>query len=258
MSWQYAFAAENLAPLNTKLYYEASYFGLIIGKAGIEINQQPEKAEATCDISTAGIVGLFLKHSSHTTLTAIGSDFTYPERKYETHYQTRNKKRSAKIIYKGAKVAEEEITPPESDGKRPAVPADIKNTAYDLLSFLLQMRKELARTRAGNLSKFTLHAYDGRRLTQADFIMQGNKTIKINGKKYVTIAATTRRTLKAGYSAGEMADYDPDEPAMTIYFSDDEKLIPLRFEIPYPVGKLTTDLEKTCADGESCLLKIQE
>lgn len=235
-------SAEQLVPLNEKLSYEASFLGLGIGKAGIEINQKPEAATVICDIATSGIVGLFVKHSSHTELTASGADFVYPQKNYASDYQTRGKKRSVKLVYSDGKITQEIIAPPESSDKRPKVPDIDKNAAYDLMSFLLQIRKELFVAKATGKTHFSIDAYDGRRLTNADFNITGTKTIKISGKKYVTTVVVARRTFKAGYSKSEMESYDPNEPSMTLYFSTDEKLIPLRFEIPFFTQTVTTNL----------------
>lgn len=234
--------AQTLAPIEKKLRYEASFSGIKFGKIDIEIKQQPDKANIICDISSTGIVNLFVKHSSHTTLSASGSDFSYPNRVYESNYKTRNKKRRVKLVYKDNKITEEIIEPKESENKRPKVPEDDKNSAYDLMSFLLQIRKEIANSRIKGNNSFTINIFDGRRLTQTDFTITGNKTIKISGKKYITIAVSSKRKPISGFSKGEMEDYKPNEPSMTSYFSNDGELIPLRMEIPFLFQYVRADL----------------
>jgi hypothetical protein len=253
-----AMSAENLTPINEKLYYEAGWSGINFGKIGIEIDEQADKAKVTCDISSSGIMALFIKHSSHTTLTATGSNFTYPDRIYESNYKTRKKARHVKLTYKAGKITEEIIEPPENRDKRPAVPDADKNSAYDLMSFLLQMRSEILSAQKNGKTIFTLNAYDGRRLTQADFNIVGEKTIKISGEKQKALTVTARRKFLAGYTKGELDDYDPNEPSLTVYFSNDEKLIPLRMEVPFLMQKISADLVKKCTKEESCLLGISE
>ncbi len=249
-------AAETITPLREKLYYEAEFAGLNFGKIGIEIEQTEDKASIICDIASAGIMDLFVKHSSHTTLSATGSNFTYPDKIYESNYQTRKKKRHVKLVYKNGKIIEEIIEPVESIDKRPAVPVADKNAAYDLMSFLLQIRKELANAQANNKKSFIINIFDGRRLTQTDFQIIGKKTIKIAGKKYVTIAVTSSRKQLTGFTKDEIADQDPDEPSMATYFSDDEKLIPMRMERPFLLQKIKADLIKKCGGQENCLLNF--
>lgn len=236
--------AQTLTPLKEKLYYEADFSGLNFGTINIEIEQEADKASIVCDIASAGILDIFAKHASHTSLIASGSGFNYPERVYESDYKTRNKKRHVKLAYKDGKITEQVINPPESEGKRPAVPDADKNAAYDLMSFLLQIRKELADSRINGKKSFTINIFDGRRLTQTDFQIIGRKTIKIAGKKYVTLEVSSRRKQLAGFTKDEIADNDPDEPNMTTYFSDDNKLIPLRMERPFLFKKIKADLVK--------------
>lgn len=236
-------AVEALTPLNEKLYYEASFAGVNIGKASIEIDSQPDKASVICDIVSSGILALFVKHSSHTTLTATGSDFTYPDRTYESHYQTKKKARSVKLVYKDGRIISQDIQPPENPEKRKAVPDVDKNSAYDLMSFLLQIRKEIAGARQNGKSSFTINGYDGRRLTQVDFTISGETDIKIFGKEQKVIKIISRRKLLAGFTKGEMEDHDPDEPSLTTYFSNDERLIPLRMELPFMAQTIRIDLK---------------
>ncbi len=236
--------AQSLTPLAEKLYYEADFAGINFGTIAIEIEQKADKASITCDISSAGIMDIFVKHSSHTTLSASGSNFSYPDRVYESNYQTRNKKRRVKLTYKDGKIAEEILEPAESKDKRPTVAANDKNSAYDLMSFLLQIRKELMQAQINDKKSFTINIFDGRRLTQTDFQIIGRKTIKIAGKKYITLEVSSRRKQLAGFTKDEIADNDPDEPSMTTYFSDDDKFIPLRMERPFLLNKIQADLVK--------------
>jgi hypothetical protein len=249
-------AAENLTPLSEKLYYEAGFAGVLFGKIGIEIEQNPDKAKITCDIASSGILALFLKHSSHTTLEASGSNFTYPDRTYTSNYHTRKKARSVKLVYKNGKIETQHVQPPNDREKRPAVPESDINKAYDLMAFLLQMRKEIADARKSGKTAFSINSYDGRRLTQADFNIGEEKVLEIAGQKVNTLSVTARRKPLAGYSKGEIEDIEPNEPSMTIYFTNDDKLTPLRMEVPFMMQKISATLIKQCGPEESCLLGI--
>jgi hypothetical protein len=253
-----AIGAETLTPITEKLYYEASFAGLNFGKIGIEIDEQKDKASITCDIVSSGVLAWFIKHSSHTSMIATGENFTYPNKIYESHYRTRQKKRSVKLLYKDGKIIEKNIQPPENADKRPAIPDEDINSAYDLMSFLLQMRTEIINGQQNGKKDFIINAYDGRRLTQASFTISGEKIIKIAGKKHRTIAVIAKRKQLAGFSKGEIKDFNHNEPNMTIYFSNDKKLLPLRMEVPFFMQKITADLVKTCSKEESCLLGISE
>lgn len=248
-----AIAAE-ISPIDEKLYYEASWSGVNFGKIGIEIKEQADKADVTCDIASSGIMNLFVRHSSHTTLKATGHNFTYPDRVYESNYFTRKKARHVKLTYKNNKIAEQVVEPPDNRDKRPAVPDDDINSAYDLMSFLLQMRSEIAAAHKNGKTEFSINAYDGRRLTQGDFKILGKKVIKIAGQEQETLMVNARRKFLAGYTKSELDDYNPKEPSMTIYFSNDEKLIPLRMEIPFFMQVISATLVKRCEKTGECLL----
>ncbi|MEK6746689.1 MAG: DUF3108 domain-containing protein [Pseudomonadota bacterium] len=249
-----AISAENLTPISEKLYYEADWSGVNFGKIGIEIDQQANKADVTCDIRSSGIMALFVKHSSHTTLTATGNNYVYPDRTYESRYFTRKKARHVKLTYEDNKISEQIVEPPDNRDKRPAVPEDDINSAYDLMSFLLQMRSEITLAQKSGKMEFSINSYDGRRLTQGDFKILGKKTIKIAGKKHETLMINARRKLLAGYTKSEEDDYNPKEPSMTIYFSNDEKLLPLRMEIPFFMQNVSATLIKRCEKAGECLL----
>ncbi len=243
-----------LTPVTEKLYYEAGYGGILFGKVGIEISQQPDKAEVTCDITSSGILAVFLKHSSHTTLSASGSNYTYPNRNYESHYHTRKKSRSVKLVYKNGKIDSQDVQPPENREKRPAVPEADINAAYDLMAFLLEMRKEVTEALKSGKTAFTINAYDGRRLSQADFTISGVNTIQIAGQDTKVLTVIARRKPLAGFTQGEIEDFNPDEPSLTVYLSNDDRLTPLRMEVPFLMQKITANLIKECTGQESCLL----
>ncbi len=245
-----------VTPITEKLYYEAGFAGILFGKIGIEIDQQADKARITCDITSSGILALFLKHSSHTTLEASGSNFSYPNRTYTSNYHTRKKSRSVSLVYKSSKISTQDVQPPDDREKRPAVPEADINKAYDLMAFLLEMRKEILQSRKNGKTAFSINAYDGRRLTQADFNIEGEKAMEISGQKLNTLVVSARRKPLSGYTKGELEDIEPNEPSMTVYFSNDDRLTPLRMEIPFMMQKISATLIKQCGPEESCLLGI--
>lgn len=253
-----AYGADALTPLNFKGIYEFSYAGMPLGKAGFEAEQSATGYDMTADVVTTGLVKLFTKHSSHTTVSAEGAAYSYPNITYESRYRTRKKARSAKLVYKKGVLAEEQALPPESRDRRPEVPAELKKNAHDLLTVNLKMRQGLWDAVKSAKPSFSLKAYDGRRLTQLDLTVEGKRTILYNGKKTPVIAMSARRKLLAGYTESERKDYDPKEPTLYIYYSDDARFIPLKLEVTFLFDKLSATLAKECRTGESCLFGIKE
>lgn len=68
------------------------------------------------------------------------------------------------------------------------------------------------------------------------------------------ITVDVRRKPLAGFTAKELADYDPHEPTLHMYFTDDARQIPIRVEATVFFGTLSATLAKECRTGESCLL----
>lgn len=252
------FAAEALTPVNFKALYEFDFGNIPIGRMGIEIEQTPVHYDIAADIMTTGIVKLFVKHSSHTTVDASGENFLYPSLDYESNYQTKKKKKYVHFIYKNGVETQETLVPPENRQTRPEVPADLKKNAADPLSFLLRMRQALWQAWRDGEKSFTINAYDGRRLYEADFTVKGKGTIGYNGRQMPVIAVDVKRKPLAGFTASEMAEFDHPEPVLHVYFSDDERMLPIRLEASAFLGTISATLAKECRTGESCLLGIKD
>lgn len=239
-------------------YYKCSFSGIPFAKAGIHTEQNAQNYSATADIILTGVVSLFTSHSSHTTVDGSGKDYAYSTSEYETNYKTKKKKRYVKINYKGEKFDQETLIPPESPTKRTPVSTEQKHGSFDPLSALLKARMLLINALEKGEKTFRLNVYDGRRLTQVDFTLLSTRTIRMEGKKVPVVAVQAKRTLLAGFTKSELADHDPKEPPMIMYFSNDEKLFPVRLETNLSFGTLTADLYKTCNAQESCLLGNKE
>ncbi len=251
--------AEQQIPIDFKGVYEFGLGGIPLGRMGLEANQNAGHYSGTCDLMSTGLLKLFVEHKSHTTVYASGKDFSYSDIEYETHYSTRKKAKYVKLTYKNGKLAGEELIPPENYDKRPRVPMEQKEHASDPLSFLVNMRMALIAALKDNRREFTFTVFDGRRLTEANFeIKETPRMIRRNDKKIAVVSVSLTRKLLAGYTKSELAKQDLHEPPLYIYFSRDERLIPLAMETTAWFGTLTAHLVKECRTGESCLLGIRE
>lgn len=251
---QFAFAAGPLPPLNFKGMYDFGFTGMRFGKLGIEIEQTPQHYQMTCDIASTGIVSVFAKHNSHSMVEGNGADFSYPDRVYETNYQTKNKKRHVKLVHKSGALTEEVVEPTENAQKRPPVPEEMKKNASDPLTFIMRMRDGVREAMQNHSDSFKVNVFDGRRLTEADFTVTGKSTLSFGGKQQPVIVVGVKRKQLAGFTKSEQDDANPNEPALTVYFTDDDRLVPLRMEVPFMFGKLYAALTKECGEKESCLL----
>ena len=207
---------------------------------------------------TTGLLKLFVKHSSHTTVDGSGAqDFTYPEAEYESHYQTRGKKKYVKMITHAGITGGEILIPPDPPTRKP-VPPDMKKNIADPLTTLLRMREEVWKAVHNHTTHFSINLYDGRRLTQVNFIVGDKQNLRINGGKIPVIAINVTRKLLAGFTESELANYDPHESGARFYVTDDERLIPIRAEATLMFGIISATLAKECTGAENCLLGLKE
>lgn len=248
-------SAENYPEnFTTKAFYKVTYSGLVFAKIGVHFSQMPENYTATADIASAGLLKLFTKHSSHTTVKANGKNFTYGSIKYVSDYKTKNKKRHVDFTYVDGKFASENLVPPESATKRAPVALGLKNDSSDPLSGLIMARSKLRQALADGSSSFAVNIYDGRRLTKVDLTVAGKKVLKLYGAKQPVIIVNAKRTLVAGFSKDELEEHDANEPPLVMYFSDDATLFPIRLEYNMGIGILQMDLFARCNEKSSCLL----
>lgn len=244
--------ASSPAPVTFKGIYVVDFAGVPFGKVGLEFEQNTHTYAITADVISTGLVNLFTKHSSHTTVESAGGKLVY-----ETHYQTKKKKRHVKWERNNNKTIEEIVEPPDNRAVRPAVPEEQKRESHDPLSMVVQIRDKIPDVLEG-LKNFSVNVYDGRRLTKVDIAAEGTRVLKISGKKIPVVALSARRSPITGFTPSEMEDFSRKEPPLYIYMSNDARAMPIRLEWNFWMGKITATLTKECRTGESCLLGIKE
>lgn len=248
-----AFSAEVKPAIEFKGLYQCGVGGMQIAKFGIEVDETATSYDVTSDILSTGMLKLFVKHSSHSTTSKQGDAVAY-----ETHYQTNKKPKYVSLKYEHSIITGENVLPPDNRDKRPAVSTELKKNTVDPLSLIVQMRLQLIDALKNKKPGYTINVYDGRRLTQVDFTVVGERDLKIGDDTRKTIVVTVKRKAIAGFSESEIKSQDPHEPLLTIYFSNDERLWPLKLEVPMMLGSLSATLVKECRTGESCLLGLKE
>lgn len=249
-----AHAGEYPQDFTFKGLYKVNFSGMLVGKIGVDFNQTANGYEATSDIVSSGLLKLFTQHSSHTTVKATGKNFTYGQIDYVTDYQTKKKKKHVDIHYENSAFKSENLVPPENPAKRPPVSLDLKNTSLDPLSSMFMTRAKLREALMAGQNEFTIKTYDGRRLTTINYSIISKKVLRLYGVKVPVVEVEAKRSLTAGFTKSELKDYDPDEPSLTMYFSDNDVLFPVRLELVMYMSTISVDLFKRCAEHESCLL----
>lgn len=237
--------------------YDIRLSDIRFAKLGLELEQTATSYDIICDVAITGLLKFFTKHSSHTTVSASGKDFVYPSRSYESKYKTRKKSRHVKMLYENGQTKKETSIPPVNTAKRKQPTPEQRKDHYDPLSFLIKMRQEVIGTLKENNKGFMLKVFDGRRLTGAQFTIIGEKTISYKGKERSVIAVKIKRSLISGYTQKEYKTHSSKEKPLTVYFSNDERFIPLKLETNFWFSTLSATLAKECRTGESCLFGLK-
>jgi len=231
--------------------------GITFGHMGVEAEQSAGHYAIVSDIELSGIAKLFTQHKSHTESKGSGANFKYTNIDYETHYQIKKKKKHVKLVYKDGVLIDEVMEP--LNPRRPKVPLELRSKAFDPLSFLLHLREQLATALAAKAEEFNMTLFDGRNLMQIDVKIEKNPhMLNYKGRKAPTVAISVRRKPIAGYTESELKEFDPDEAALYMYFSKDERLVPIVVKTKIWLGTLTGTLVKECSAGESCLLGMKQ
>jgi hypothetical protein len=249
-------AQEPVVPISFKGIYEFTMLGFTLGRVGFEVEQSAQHYAIASDFQLSGLAKLFMQYKGYATVKASGAEFKYPNIEYESRYQKKKKERRVKLITQSGVIVDEVIEPLNS--LRPKVPPELKNKAFDPLSFLLRLREHLASALAAKAEGFSLTLFDGRDLTQIDLTIEKNPSIiNYKGQKVPVVAVSMKRKPIAGFLESELKDFDSNTPAMYMYFSKDERLVPLYFKSKSWFGSLTGKLVKECRTDESCLQGIK-
>lgn len=235
-------ADEPLIPVNFTGHYDFTLAGIPFGKADMVLTQTPTTYKASADVATTGIARVFVQHLSQTTSSGNGTNFHYDNVSYESRYETKRKPKHVQWKKKDGRFVSELVEPADNRAIRPAVPENQKIAAYDPIAFALAMRSKLLESLKSGEKTFSVDMYDGRRLTRADFTANGEAVIKLGGKSYPVYRLLARRTAVSGFTKTELSRIDPNEPTLTIYFSHDEKMIPIRLEAPLMFGIVAATL----------------
>lgn len=231
-----------LMPANFSGQYGLYLSGLPIGTMKAAVDVKENSYDITASVRTSGLVGMIARHRSDSSAKGKGTDIDRMDVTYLVDSQTRNKKRTIKLVKKAGKVTEEAINPPENRASRPEVASAMKDGTFDAISIVLKLRSLIEAWKKTGDDTAIIRLYDGRRLTDARVRILGEKKLRKYGENGV-IALSVKRRPVAGFTQKELSQYRPDEPALTIYFSNDDKLIPLHLELPFTFGVLTAEME---------------
>lgn len=235
-----------LTPLTYKMRYEVTWNGIALGRVRIETKEDKFGYRMSVDSKTRGILNLF--DPQRGVIIASGKVTErgeYLPHSYASRALSEEGRRTTIRYDKEGTIISRERTPPDDPKRRPVVPLADANTGRDPLTAFYMLRKTMHRNIAFNVRDTVMRTYDGARLADFTFSVISRARVEPmnDGDKYVNAINTivTRKPL-AGYKDKELAKHAKGDPSIHIYFSADEKFIPLMLDIDLPLGTLNIKL----------------
>lgn len=228
-----------LAPFTLEALYEFTWTGIPFGKMRLDAKEGIDEYQISANVKLTGLLSVFVKHASQTSVSGSARDFLKGPRTYESNYKTRNKPRRVKMVYDASGHISEHIIEPEAvRAKRPEVPSAQKDRSLDPLTLMPQLRRRLAEALSKGEKEFQYPVFDGSRLMQTTYRIEGRQTLRIEGQKVPTTKVVVTRKPIAGYSKGELEDFQEGDPALMMFFSDLPELMPVKLRAEIAVGAL--------------------
>ncbi len=225
--------------------YRFEWNGIPLGSVVLNIEETADSYSVRNQVASQGIINLFTRHSSDTTVTGKRAGNTYLPQHYESYYKTKNKPRHIRLVFdaKGA-ITEELNEPPENRKIRPEVPHALKDGAYDPLTLLMAIR-------AGNQKP---RGFDAKRLFEVKVVKGEKGKRRVYRDIYPVQPYALSRIPLAGLTDKEKKEFEQGEPQLMLYLSDDQRRIPLAVSVPAYFGQVRGALVRECATWEECKL----
>lgn len=252
-------ALPHLRPYTSIGFYDVSWGGISVGGMVIDAREFNDSYAMEVRIKSSGIAWTFTKHKSTTTMEGIKQNGAYIPQKFETDFKLRGKTRHIVLEYnEQGELVHEINTPPEDPNKRPPVPMELKQNALDALTPFFLQRIEVYDALKSGGDNFTIRMFDGRRLTDMHYFIQGRKRVEWNRQETPVIHFNLTRTPVAGYKKDELNDiHQNKDPAVSLYLSDDGRLIPLKIIIDSSAGKFHANFKQNCLSMADCLTLLK-
>lgn len=250
-----AAAQAPLQPYNDTALYDVSWSGVTVGNMIMHAREDDESYAMDLVLKSRGLAWAFTKHTSTTTTRGVKANGQYIPQQFETLFNLRGKTRHIVLTYDAkGRLTNEVNTPPEPEWKRPPVEMELKQDVIDALSTFFVHRPRIYEALEQNDKQFTIRMFDGRRLTDLQYLIHGQKTIGWNRSQTPVIHATLSRLPVAGYKDKELERIDNEQdPGVQIYFSDDGRLTPLKIEVRADAGTFYANYRQSCETLAFCV-----
>lgn len=232
-----------LKPMNYTLKYDVTFNGLPIGRIRIVASEDDYKYSASVDTKTRGLLRMF--DSTKSLITAAGrkDEGTFIQKDFSSRSTDDDSTKLTTIRYgmKG-EVIKSERKPPDDPANRPPVPLEQASEGMNPLTALLVTRYRLRDYIAANERKVTIRTYDGARLADLTFTAHSRTSFEIMDKRVNVINTELTRKPIAGYKAKELKKFEEGDPIIHVFFSADERFLPVKADINLRFGTISAQL----------------
>lgn len=244
-----------LQPYNGTGYYTVSWGGITVGGMVVDAHEDADSYRMQVETRSSGLVKAISKHHSSNTVSGLRRSGEYIPQRFESRFSLRGKSRHIVLEYdKQGRLTHEENNPPEPEHKRPPVPMDVKRDVIDALTTLFVQRQKIHEALASGQDRFTIRMYDGRRVTDLEYYVRGRRGMGWNMQEVPIIEFAFSRIPVAGYKDSELKDLaGKTAPNVSLYLSDDGRLIPLKIVVDSSAGEFYANLSKDCETLQACL-----
>lgn len=234
-----------LAPLNLHAQYTIRWGGITIGRVNVESTEDDFGYHLSIDTKTKGLTRLI---SDEKTVSEVKGHFS-PTGDYLplTYSSNRNKADAGftKLTWDAeGKLAKREREPDDDPTWRPPVSTELANTATDTISAGLALRKKMHDHMAKDIRETTVRSYDGARLAELTFKVVSKARVEVDNDYYDAINVVVTRKPILGYTPKELKKFEAGDPVIHLYFSADEKMIPLKATAAIAYGEISASLLK--------------
>ncbi len=232
-----------LAKLQLSAQYTVKWNGLTIGRINATGGEDSFGYHLAVDTKTKGFARII---SDEKTVSEVKGRFS-PEGNYiPLSYSSRRNKADAgftSMAWDGeGKLAERKREPEDDPSWRPPVSTELANTATDTISAGLNLRKQMHDNMAREIRETTVRSYDGARLAELTFKVVSRARIELADGYHDAINVVVTRKPILGYTPKELKKFAAGDPTIHLYFSADEKMIPLKATAAIALGEINAEL----------------
>lgn len=225
--------------------YRITWNGIKIGRVSLFFNETPENYRVLVDTKTSGILRMF--HPLRSTTIGEGRKIEgryVPEFYHANSDSDDGKGRRAKIYFDpDGNVDRREVTPLDDPSWRPIVPLSELVGASDPINAFFVMRQEISINIVQDIRTTRIHVYDGRRLAEIS-VRAINAGTKLIHKKITPMLNTViNRKPINGYTPKELKKFEAGDPILHLYFSRDNRFVPIAAEAYLRFGTIAATLE---------------